>query len=301
MSTASIQLSRASATVRSRSTRWALAHVEGRRLVTHPIFLLGIAAMAAQTLATPDAPADPSILFAIEGGGVCTFLATFLAASREQRDHAQDTYRAQPTSPRLRTEAALLSLAYGAAAGAALVLALALVGRGPGAPPDGALRPLALLDAALYYAMAGALGVLVGTWTRHIQAAALSGLVLFVSPLTLASTLSLEPLMTGDLKLFTGGNAINVVMSLGAQGVPYAITAAAGLTALAAAGALARHDRRPHIVILALAGLGAVAGLIALAVATVFAIIVLLWPRAPAHTPGQRSRPPKQDISFPLN
>lgn len=301
MSTASIQLSRASATARSRSTRWALAHVEGRRLVTHPIFLLGIAAMAAQALAMPDAhaPADPSILFAIEGAGICTFLAMFLAASREQRDHAQDTYRAQPTSPRLRTQAALLSVAYGATAGAALVLALALVGRGPSAPPGGALRPLALLDAALYYAMAGALGVLVGTWTRHIQAAALAGLVLFVSPLTLASTLSLESLMRGDFIPFTGGNGINVVMSLGAHGSPYAITAAAGLTALAAAGALARHDRRPHIVILALAGLGTVAGLIALAVATVFAVIVLLWPQAPAHTPRQPSGPPKQDISFP--
>jgi hypothetical protein len=163
----------------------------------------------------------PSILFAIDGG-ICTFLAAFLAASREQRDHAQDGYRAQPTSPRLRTQAALLSLAYGAVAGAALVLALALLGRGPGAPADGALRPLALLEEALYYAMAGALGVLVGTWTRHIQAAALAALVLFVSPLTLASTLSLEPLMRGDFELFTGGNGINVVMSLGAQGLPYA-------------------------------------------------------------------------------
>jgi hypothetical protein len=233
MSTASIQLSRASATVRSRSTRWVLARVEGRRLVTHPIFLLGIGAMAAQMLAMPQRPVHPSVLFAVDGG-ICTFHVTFLAASREQRDHAQDSYRAQPTSRRLRTEAALLSLAYGAVAGAALVLALALVGRGPGVLPDGALRPLALLEGALYYAMAGALGVLVGTWTRHIQAAALAALVLFVSPLTLASTLSPEPLMRGDFELFTGGNGINVVMSLGAQGLPYAITAA-GLTALAAA------------------------------------------------------------------
>ncbi len=234
-------------------------------------------------LAVGEAPPHPSILFAVEGG-ICTFWLTFLASSREQRDHAQDIYRAQPASPRLRTEAALLSLAYAAVAGAALVLALALVGTGPAwlAGDRGlqTLRPLALLEGGLYYALSGALGVLVGTWTRHIRAAAVAAVVLYVSPLTLSSTLSLEPLMRGSLKVISGENAIHVVMSLGGQDLPFVITAS-GLTALAAAGALARHDRRPRIVMLALVGLCAIGGVLAMAIAAGAVLIVLLWPKSP--------------------
>lgn len=294
MNTRAIELSRASVIVRSRSTRWALARIEGQRLVRHPIFLLGLAVTTAQMLMTPQPPSSPGILFAINGA-ICTFLVTFLAASRAQRDQAQDIYLAQPVSSRLRTQAALLSLGYAAAAGAVLVLALALVGWGPGSGPAAlaaggeaeTLRVLALLEGALHFAMPGALGVLVGTWTRHIQIAAPAVLVLFVSPMTLSSTLTLNPLMAGGVQLLSGGTVIDVVLSLNAPGAVSA--GVAGLTALAAAGALARHDRRPPIVMLALLGLGAIAGLVAMASATALALVVLLWPHAP--DPAQAPAP----------
>ena len=279
MTTRAIELSRASVIVRSRSTRWALARVEGRRLVTHPIFLLGLAVMTAQMLMMAQPPRSPGILFAVNDG-ICTFLVTFLAASRAQRDHAHEFYRAQPASSRLRTQAALLSLGYAAVAGVVVVLALALVGSGPAVlafgGENGAPRPLALLEGALHVAMAGALGVLVGTWTRHIQVAAPAVLVLFVSPMTLSSSLSLNPLMGEGVQLLSGGTVIDVVLSLSGPVAAYADVA--GLTALAAAGALARHDRRPRIAILALLGLGAIAGLVAMAIATGLALVVLLWP-----------------------
>ena len=288
MNTRAIELSRASVIVRSRSTRWALAHVEGRRLVTHPIFLLGLVVGTAQGLMMAQPPRSPGILFAFNDG-ICTFLVTFLAASRAQRDHAHDIYGAQPTSSPLRTQAALLSLGYAAAAGVVVVLALALVGSGPAVLGSGGeaemLRPLGLLDGALHVASAGALGVLVGTWTRHIQVAAPVVLVLFVSPMTLSSTLSLNPLMGEGVQLLSGGTVIDVVLSLSGPGATYADVA--GLTALAAAGALARHDRRPRIVILALLGLGAIAGLLALAIATGLALVLLLWP----HPPGPARAP----------
>ncbi|MCA1679973.1 MAG: hypothetical protein LC777_14030 [Actinobacteria bacterium] len=281
MNATSVKLSRASAISRTRSTRRVLAHVEGRRLITHPIFVLGLAGATTQILALPPPSPSPSALVASDVGAVCTLLVTFLAASRDRRDHAQDTYLAQPVAPRLRTQAALLSLGYAGVVAAALATALTLGGRLPSdamsAEGFDALRPLALLEFALYYVMAGALGVLLAGLTRHVHAALLAALVLFVSPLTVWSSLAFGlPPPTGDLLGLVLNN------SEGAQ----SLITPAGVTMLCAAGALARHDRRAHVVLLGLAGLGATAGPLALAGATVLALIVALWPQTaePAHT-----------------
>jgi len=40
---------------------------------------------------------------------------------------------------------------------------------------DNALRPLATLQIALYYVMAGALGILLAALTRHVHAALFAG------------------------------------------------------------------------------------------------------------------------------
>jgi hypothetical protein len=280
MSTASTPSAHAPEIARPRSIRWALARVEGLRLATHPIFVLGIVATTAQLAAAAGAGLlRPTVLFVVDVGGACAFLVMFLAASRERRDRAHDTYRAQPVGAGLRTEALLLSLGYAGLAGAALALALALSGLAPGTSDTAgglqALSPLPLVESGLYFVLAGAIGVLVGSWTRRTQAAVLVALLLFVSPVAVSSSLTWGPLGPGDL--------LNVVLS--GEGAIRNVIAAAGLAALAAAGALARHDRRQRIVALALAGLGAVAGLVVTAIIAVVALIVLLWPRSADLTP----------------
>lgn len=259
-----------------RSVRWALARVEGRRLLVHPVFLLGIALTVA-TLAlasgrlpfgASDYSETTSMLagdcFVMLGGALWTFLATFLAVSRERRDDAQDFYAATPATARLRTEAALLSLAWAGLAGAPLiaVATLLLVGldgalvtdvnlNGPLVAEDErfTVQPLELAQGPLYLVLAGALGVLLGSWTRHVYAAAFGALVLFLPPVALIPWFVFDDVQSRGFfgavaSVGVGGNA-----AIGRQ-----LFGLGALAACVAAGALARHDRR--FVVLAAGALG---------------------------------------------
>lgn len=248
---------------RQRSVRWALARVEGRRLLVHPLFLLAMAT-AAVTLALPIQGGDD--LFGLAGGcftslGISSwlFLVPCLAASRARRDAAQELYDAQPITPRLRTEAALLSLGSAVLAGTALV-AVATVALGG---PDGQLvvegeryrlRPLELAQGPLFLAMVGALGVLVGSWTRRVYPAVIWALALFLPPLAWVPWIVFGD---GAPESFFGEWLVGAA-------VGWHLAALAGIAVLAAAGALARHDRRPRVRLLALVGLGATVAGIAL-------------------------------------
>jgi len=269
MSTASIAAPpqpAAAPVARPRSVRLALARVEGRRLLMHPLFALGMAtSIAALALASgrlPIGAADKTAsvdmlvgdCFVMLGGAIWTFLVAFLAASRERRDGAQDFYAGQAVTPRLRTEAMLLSLGYAGLAGAALIAVAALVLVGlDGALVDGGQRytvpPLALAQGPLYLVLAGALGVLAGSWTRHVYAGVFLALVLFLPPVALV------PVFVFDDTLSPG--FYGAVYARGPIGS--LVTGIAALVVLAAAGALARHDRRPRIALLALVALGVAA------------------------------------------
>ena len=248
---------------RRRSIRWALARVEGRRLLGHPLFLLGMTT-AAVTLALPIQRGDD--LFGLAGGCFTSFgisgwllLAPCFATSRARRDAAQELYDAQPMAPRIRTEAALLSLGWAVLAGTALVgvATVALAGL------DGELvvereryqlRPLELAQGPLFLAMAGALGVLVGSWTRRAYPGVICALALFFPPLGW-----MPWIVFGDdvPQGFFGDWLVGASVS-------WHLTALAGIAVLAAAGALARHDRRPRVGLLALVGLAAMVAGIAL-------------------------------------
>ena len=256
----------ATAATRPRTVRWALARVEGRRLLTHPVFGLGMAtSVAALALASGRLPVGAmdrtetvSFLagdcFVMLGGAIWTFFAAYLATSREHRDEAQDFYTAAPVTPRLRTEAALISLGYAGCAGAALiaVATVLLVGL-DGALVDAgrryAVSPLELAQGPLYLVLAAAFGVLVGSWTRHVYAAVFGALALFLPPVALLPWFVFDD---GVSRGFYGAVMVG-------DGAGRHLIGIAGLVALAAAGALARHDRRPRIALLALAGLGAAA------------------------------------------
>jgi hypothetical protein len=245
------------------SARWALARVEGRRLLAHPLFLLGMA-FSALILASSANGGDQltglaGICFTFVGAAIWLFLVAGLGASRERRDAAHDFYAGQPVTPRMRTEAALLSLGWAGLAGAALtgVATVVLAGFDGALVVEGeryALRPLELAQGPVYLVMVGALGVLVGSWTRHAYAAVIGSLVLFAPPAAW-----LPWIVFGD----GVPRGFNDDWLVGAS-VGWHLTGLAGLTALAAAGALARHDRRPRVALLALAGLGAAVAGVAL-------------------------------------
>ena len=275
-----------------RAVRWALTRVEGRRLLRHPIFLLGMA-LSAVTLALMtgrlpfgalDYSATPSMLagdcFVVVGGALWTLLATFLAVTRDRRDDAQDFYLPQPATARLRTEAALLSVAWAAMAGAVLIAlgTLLLVGL------DGALvtevvngpsnqryevQVLELFQGPLYLVLAGTIGVLLGSWTRHVYTAVFAALVLFLPPVALL------PWLVFDEGIGHGYfGAIEAAADVGGSApIASQLLGLAAVAAAAATAALARHDRR--LVVLVIAALSV-------------AVLVLGLPAGPEATlPGQ--------------
>lgn len=242
-------------TPRPGSVRWTLARVEGRRLLMHPLFLLGMAG-SVLILATTSDDGRISTLggycFTFVGAAIWTCLAAGLAAGREHRDAAHDFYAGQPVAPRVRTEAALLSLGAAGLAGAALIAVAALAEAGF----DGAvvvagerytLRPLELAQGPVYLVLAGTLGVLVASWTARGYPVVIVGLLLFFPPVA-----------WGPWFVFGDDVPLSFDMDwLTRASVGWHLTGLAGLTALAAAGALVRHDRRARIALLALAGLAA--------------------------------------------
>ncbi|MCA1679431.1 MAG: hypothetical protein LC777_11005 [Actinobacteria bacterium] len=73
------------------SPAWTLSRVEGQRLLAHPLFVFGLAtSLAAIMLADSDVIERSAMLsgdcFVMLGGALWTFLAAFLATSREGRD-----------------------------------------------------------------------------------------------------------------------------------------------------------------------------------------------------------------------
>lgn len=245
-----------------RSLRWALACADGRRLLRHPLFLVGMAGAAFAFAVTGGGESISALggdVYTFFGAGPATFLVACLAANREHRDRAQDLYAAAPMSQRVRSEAALLSIAWPALASAALTgtAALALAGPDGVVAFDGhryALRPLELVQGPLYIAFAGTLGVMVGRWTKRAYPGAIGALVLFLPPVAW-------------LPWFVFGDGVPQGYSsdwLDNTSVGWHVIGLAGLVTLAVAGARARHDRRARVALLALAGLAAAIAGIAL-------------------------------------
>lgn len=257
------------AAARPTSVLRALTHAEGRRLLRHPLFLLGMAlSIAIVVQASTNSPNEGGAFqqeivdffvgnfFLFVGGGLWTFLATFMATSRERRDGAEDFYAGQPVTPRTRTLAALLSVSYAGAAAAALVAVAALAFLGPDLAHDVLgtrvhARPFELVQGPLYLVLAGVLGVLLGTWTRHVWVALVATIALFLPPG------GVVPWFVFDQDRPRGSFAAVV------DGVSpgWSLLAMAGLVALAASIAMLRHDRRVRVAVVAVSGLGVTAAI----------------------------------------
>ncbi len=258
-------------TARPRSALWPLARVEGRRLLRHPVFLVGAVVSSATVLlasgelsrrGVPMGALDRTELvsflagdaFVMVGGAFWTFLATFLAASRERRDAAEDFYAGQPVSQPVRTAAALLSVGYAGLAALALVAVSTLVFLGvDGAVSVGGRRyttlPLDLLQGPLYVVFAGVLGVLAGTWTRHVYPGVFAAVALFLPPVALVPWLLLDDDFSRG---FYGAFMSHL------PGVGWRLLGMAGLAVLAGAVAFARSSRGLGVGVVAGAGLAAV-------------------------------------------
>jgi hypothetical protein len=265
---------------RTRSVRWALARVEGRRMLRHPIFLFGMAtsviglALFTGRLPGPIGASDysetPSMLagdcFSMVGGALWTFVAAFLATSRAGRDHSEDFYGGQPVSARLRTEATLLSLAWVGMAGMAMILVatLLLVGtdgslvtdvnlNGPFVDENRqfSVQALELVQGPLYLVLAGALGVLLGSFTRRVYVAVFGALALFLPPVALLPWFAFDDgLSRGYYGAVTTFGGVD-----GSRPITLQLLGLAVLAAAAATGALARHDRRLAFAAVAVLGL----------------------------------------------
>jgi hypothetical protein len=252
---------------RPRSALGALTRAEGRRLLRHPVFLLGLVTTTATlVVANGNSPNAGGVFqqeiadflagncFTLAGGAVWTFLATFLAVSRERRDAAEELYAGQPATPRARTAAALLSVGYAGLAAAVLIGAATLVFLGPDAAHDVlgrrvAVSPLELAQGPLLVVLAGTLGVLIGSWARYVLVALFVAVLMVLAPVTRLTWLVFD---SADSRAVFG----DVDPGLPAG---WHLLALAGLIALAASLAMARHDRRLRIGLLACAGLAATA------------------------------------------
>jgi hypothetical protein len=115
------------------SATWALSRREGRRLVTHPAVLVGLAFGAAlminNRLAESDVPAGFGGLRVIPITlAIGTFIAANLGALRNRRHGTSELYEAEPLPARQRTAAHLLSVlwAVAVAVGLSMVILVAL-------------------------------------------------------------------------------------------------------------------------------------------------------------------------------
>lgn len=175
--------------VRPRTAVWALARKEGRRLVRHPIFVVGVLlSVAAFEFATwLEAPVlhrddvlTSGSLLALAGA---TFLAANLGALRTRRLGTEELFGSTPTDPAARTLGHLMSVAW--AAGAALLVALVEVATLLPFDPVGVPSILELLMGPLIVALFGVLGVGVARWlpsvaTAPVALVALGGIQLYL-------------------------------------------------------------------------------------------------------------------------
>lgn len=163
------------------SSMWALSRLEGRRLVTHPAVLTGLAFAVASMV--NNRLAESHIPTGFEGVrlmplflAVGTFIGANLGALRDRRHGTVELYEAEPLSARQRTAAHLMSVLWAVAVGVALVVAVLI----SLAVSDGLL--VGFIDGARYRAptvvemalgpivvgLFGVLGIMMARWVPSV-------------------------------------------------------------------------------------------------------------------------------------
>jgi hypothetical protein len=160
---------------RTRSAVRALASVEGKRLLRHPLFVFALVASAALFAKTTweQAPvlSFDSVLVALALVPLAgaTFLVSNWAMLRSKRHRTTELYSTTAVSATERTLGHLLAVGWAVAAAA--VLAVAELGYLFVLRPVGTVQALEVLAGPLTVALAGAMGVALGRWWPSIAVA----------------------------------------------------------------------------------------------------------------------------------
>lgn len=235
-----------------------IARAEGRRLLRHPIVVVGLllAVVTPWDLLHELAPVMVRDTVLLTGTGtliaVSTLLAAHLATTRPQRDGTEDLYEASPTQVAARTGGLLLACLWPAAA--ALAYGLAGVGYLYWTGGIGHPNPFDVLAIPAATATAGVAGVALGRWLPSRIAATLSAVVL----VTLQAAL-LFPWFHGGPHLVRLMVHSDWGMSVAPELVPRApgihLVYVLGVAGLIAGTAFLRHGGRPGGRALVAAGL----------------------------------------------
>jgi hypothetical protein len=200
----------------------ALTRAEGRRLVRHPIFLVGVGLSAFIFAIDHDVSAESaryhrfsvslgSAYSNLMGWGLvwlafATLLSVNLAVLRSRRDGTDETYRSLPAQLRTRTAAHLLAVLYAVGIGLALVAVDFLYQRaGNGLIVDYSDRTVVpsadeLAQGVLAVLVFGIFGVALASWLPRFKVTLLVTFVLFASQWIYVSWIEYRPLAHSSLR-----------------------------------------------------------------------------------------------------
>jgi hypothetical protein len=233
----------------ARGAGGALARVEGRKLVLHPVFLaglgmglLGIALFVPAALSSPGSSLQgPRDGWTVAVGfvlvGLLTLVAANHAALRDVREHTEEQHGSLPVGEPVRTAAGLGSVAWPAVAVVTLLGAVVAFGYATaGFAVEDAVHLLGLVGVV---AMLGTLGIALARWLPNP----------FVAPIV-----AFALLMGSNSEAGSFMRVLSPVTFLeGTRSALWHLAYVGGLTMVWCAAALLRRVRRPAFV-----GVGAV-------------------------------------------
>lgn len=274
---------------RGRASLRALAAVESRRLIFHPLVVVSVPLTGLFAVAAAGNPDEDFLSYKFAVGGTllsyatAVMLATHSAASRSRRSGTDDLFGTMPVQPLGRTAAlfAALGPAVVVAAVAQAVLMLALGSwdglEAPAVPPTEigvqtvVVTPgaAALLQGPVFVAFSGVLGIALARWSRSVFPAYLMvGLVNFVVwPALLWWQWDWQRFLlpvahdlrtSGSVDLGAGRSALHVLGSR-PDALAWHVAYLAGWVALLAGAALLRETRHRGGLFVALGGLNTAA------------------------------------------
>lgn len=181
----------------------SLAGAESRRLLRHPVFLVGVTLSAVNFAISRDiSPAHVGYRWysgSIGGAylnlcgsallwlALATLVSSNVAALRSRRDRTEETYRSLPRGAQVRTAAQLLAVAWPVAIGAVLVAAaFPYLGAGGGLFVDYAGRKdvpsgFELAQGPLVVLVLGVLGIALAAWVPRFSVTLMVAFAIFAT------------------------------------------------------------------------------------------------------------------------
>ena len=258
---------------------WALARVEGRRLVKHPAVLaaaaFGLVFLAIVVLAESEVPSGfEAFRFLPLFLAVGTFIAANLGALRNRRHGTVELYDAEPLSARRRTAAHLLSVLWivAVAVGWAGVILVSLVvsdGLVVGFTDGVRHRVPTVIELALgpiVVGLFGVVGIMVARWIPSVVVPLLAVVAAFPYLVVEAWTVAEGPsgwyiplwsaARHGRWIDVGGGNGYSTVVDFAIVALAWHLLYLIGLIAIASVLALARQGWTRRLGVAAVVGLG---------------------------------------------